>query len=194
MRDAGIDDGDRLIVDRSVRPRHGDIVVAVVSGELTVKRFYQRGGVVKLLAANPTFPDIRPRDGKVLEMGRSDVLHQGVVVKTSRPVALIDGNSFYCSCERVCRPALVGKQLIFVSNNDGCSIARTAAANALGIKMGQPWFEIRHLERDAGLVALSTNFELYSDVSDRTMAIIGQSGPTSIFTASTSRFCSSTAS
>lgn len=68
MRDAGIDDGDRLIVDRAVRPRHGDIVLAVVDGELTVKRLYQRGGVVKLLAANPTFPDIRPRDGNVLEI------------------------------------------------------------------------------------------------------------------------------
>lgn len=110
-------------------------------------------------------------------MGRGDVLHQGVAVKTSRPVALIDGNSFYCSCERVFRPALVGRPLIVLSNNDGCAIARTAEAKALGIKMGQPWFEIRHLEHDAGLVALSANFELYADISDRMMAIIGQFGP-----------------
>lgn len=98
-------------------------------------------------------------------------------MKTSRPVALIDGNSFYCSCERVFRPALVGRPLIVLSNNDGCAIARTAEAKALGIKMGQPWFEIRHLEHDAGLVALSANFELYADISDRMMAIIGQFGP-----------------
>ncbi|MGY6257320.1 Y-family DNA polymerase [Paraburkholderia caledonica] len=94
-----------------------------------------------------------------------------------RPVALIDGNSFYCSCERVFRPALLGRPLVVLSNNDGCAIARTAEAKALGIKMGQPWFEIRRLEREAGLVALSANFELYADMSDRMMAVIGQFGP-----------------
>ncbi|WP_321966970.1 LexA family protein [Burkholderia cepacia] len=68
MRDAGIDDGDRLLVDRAVRPRHGDVVVAIVDGELTVKRLYQRGGVVKLVAANPTYPEIRLREGQEVEV------------------------------------------------------------------------------------------------------------------------------
>lgn len=68
MRDAGIDDGDRLLVDRAVRPCHGDVVVAILDGELTVKRLYQRGGVVKLVAANPTYPEIRLRDGSELEI------------------------------------------------------------------------------------------------------------------------------
>jgi DNA polymerase V len=68
MRDAGIEDGDRLIVDRAARPQHGDIVVAVVDGELTVKRLYKRGGTVKLEAANPTFPEIRPRGATELEI------------------------------------------------------------------------------------------------------------------------------
>lgn len=94
-----------------------------------------------------------------------------------RPVALIDGNSFYCSCERVFRPSLNGRPLVVLSNNDGCAIARTAEAKALGIKMGQPWFEIRHLEGEAGLVALSANFELYADMSDRMMSVIAQFGP-----------------
>jgi DNA polymerase V len=68
MRDAGIDDGDRLLVDRAVRPRHGHVVVAIVNGELTVKTLYHRGGVVKLVAANPTYPEIRLRDGSELEI------------------------------------------------------------------------------------------------------------------------------
>ena len=58
MTDAGIDDGDELIVDRAITPEHNRIVVAAVDGELTVKRFYQRDGVVKLLAENPQYPDI----------------------------------------------------------------------------------------------------------------------------------------
>jgi DNA polymerase V len=98
-------------------------------------------------------------------------------VSATRPVALIDGNAFYCSCERVFRPSLNGRPLVVLSNNDGCAIARTAEAKALGIKMGQPWFQIRQLEQDAGLVALSANFELYADMSDRMMTVIAQFGP-----------------
>jgi len=68
MRDAGISDGDRLVVDRAIKPEHGHIVVAVVDGELTVKKLYRRSGVVKLLAANPTFPEIRMRESTDLEI------------------------------------------------------------------------------------------------------------------------------
>ena len=68
----------------------------------------------------------------------------------SRAVALIDGNSFYCSCERVFDPALKRLPVIVLSNNDGCAIARTAEAKALGIRMGDPWFKMRDLcRRDA---------------------------------------------
>ncbi len=98
-------------------------------------------------------------------------------MKPTRPVALIDGNSFYCSCERVFRPALNDRPLIVLSNGDGCAITRTAEAKALGIKTRQPNFEIRHLEASAGLVSLSANFELYADLSDRMMSVIGQFGP-----------------
>ncbi len=86
-------------------------------------------------------------------------------------LALLDGNNFYASCERVFQPRLVGRPVVVLSNNDGCAIARSDEAKALGIKMGAPWFEIRHLEAQAGLVALSANFELYGDMSERMMSL-----------------------
>jgi DNA polymerase V len=93
-------------------------------------------------------------------------------------LALIDASNFYVSCERVFRPSLNGRPVISLSNNDGCAIARSNEAKALGIKMGQPWHEIRHLEEEAGLVALSANFALYGDMSDRMMSIAAGLGPT----------------
>ncbi len=91
--------------------------------------------------------------------------------------ALVDGNNFYVSCERVFRPSLNGRPVIVLSSNDGCAIARSNEAKALGIKMGAPWFEIRHLEEQVGLVALSANFALYGDMSDRMMSIAAGLGP-----------------
>ncbi|MDO5680411.1 MAG: Y-family DNA polymerase [Pelistega sp.] len=91
--------------------------------------------------------------------------------------ALIDGNSFYCSCERVFRPSLKGRPVVVLSNNDGCAIARTDEAKALGIKMGAPWFQIKHLTHTHNLVALSANFPLYGDMSDRMMTILGRYAP-----------------
>jgi DNA polymerase V len=85
--------------------------------------------------------------------------------------ALVDGNNFYVSCERVFRPSLNGLPVVVLSNNDGCAIARSNEAKALGIKMGAPWFQIRHFEESAGLVALSANFSLYGDMSDRMMSL-----------------------
>ena len=68
MREAGIDDGDVVLVDRAVKPCHGHVVVAVVDGEFTVKRLWKRGANLKLQAANPTYPDILPRDGQTVEV------------------------------------------------------------------------------------------------------------------------------
>ena len=68
MMEAGIFDNDLLVVNRALVPRHRHIVVAVVDGDFTVKRLYQLGGRIKLQAANPTFPDIVPRDGQLLEV------------------------------------------------------------------------------------------------------------------------------
>jgi len=86
-------------------------------------------------------------------------------------IALLDGNNFYASCERVFQPRLIGRPLVVLSNNDGCAIARSDEAKALGIKMGAPYFQIRHLEDEAGLIALSANFALYGDMSDRMMTL-----------------------
>lgn len=91
--------------------------------------------------------------------------------------ALVDGNNFYCSCERVFRPDLVGRPLVVLSNNDGCAVARSQEAKDLGIKMGVPFFQIRHLVQEAGLIALSSNYALYADMSARMMAILGQFSP-----------------
>lgn len=92
--------------------------------------------------------------------------------------ALVDGNNFYVSCERVFRPSLEGIPVCVLSANDGCAIARSNEAKALGVRMGQPWHEIRHLEESAGLVALSANFALYGDMSDRVMSLAAGLGPT----------------
>lgn len=91
--------------------------------------------------------------------------------------ALVDGNNFYVSCERVFRPSLNGQPVVVLSNNDGCAIARSNEAKALGIRMGHPWHEIRRLEHTAGLIALSANFALYGDMSDRMMSLAAGLGP-----------------
>ena len=91
--------------------------------------------------------------------------------------ALVDGNNFYVSCERVFRPSLNGCPVVVLSNNDGCAVARSNEAKALGIKMGAPWFKIKHLAESEGLVALSANFALYGDLSDRMMSLAAGLGP-----------------
>ena len=87
----------------------------------------------------------------------------------TRPIALVDCNNFYASCERVFQPVLRGKPVVVLSNNDGCVIARSNEAKALGIEMGAPW----HLNRDkfsgAGVVVKSSNYTLYGDMSARVM-------------------------
>ena len=90
---------------------------------------------------------------------------------------LVDGNNFYVSCERVFRPSLIGKPVIVLSNNDGCAVSRSNEAKALGVKMGQPWFQCRDLEKTDGLIALSSNYALYGDMSNRMMTIAAEYAP-----------------
>jgi len=80
---------------------------------------------------------------------------------------LIDGNNFYASCERIFRPDLRNKPVVVLSNNDGCAIARSNEAKSLGIKMGQPYFQIQHFEKESSLTCFSANFILYGDISNR---------------------------
>ena len=91
--------------------------------------------------------------------------------------ALVDCNNFYASCERVMDPSLNGKPIVVLSNNDGCAIARSNEAKALGIKMGQPYFEWKHLEKAAGVRVFSANFALYGDLSARVMETLQQFSP-----------------
>ncbi|KQT86465.1 Y-family DNA polymerase [Methylobacterium sp. Leaf466] len=95
----------------------------------------------------------------------------------SSAIALIDGNSFYCSCERVFDPKLARVPVIVLSNNDGCAIARTAEAKALGIKMGDPFFKIREQCRRDGVRVFSSNYTLYGDMSARTNAVYRDFAP-----------------
>lgn len=82
-------------------------------------------------------------------------------------ICLVDANCFYVSCERVFQPQLEGKPVIVLSNNDGCAVARSNEAKALGIKMGVPYFEIRQQCEKHGVYAFSSNYTLYGDMSRR---------------------------
>ena len=84
-------------------------------------------------------------------------------------IALVDCNNFYASCEKVFNPKLKNKPVVVLSNNDGCIIARSAEAKALGIKMGEPFFKVEDFLKAKGVHVLSTNFPLYGDMSRRVM-------------------------
>jgi len=91
--------------------------------------------------------------------------------------ALIDCNAFYCSCERICQPELKRVPVVVLSNNDGCIIARTSEAKALGIPMGAPYFKVRDQLRAAGVAVRSSNYTLYADISNRVMRTIADMVP-----------------
>jgi DNA polymerase V len=91
--------------------------------------------------------------------------------------ALIDCNNFYASCERVFRPDLIGKPIVVLSNNDGCVIARSNEAKALGIPMGAPAFENEELFKKHNVHVYSANFALYGDMSQRVMSILSEYSP-----------------
>ena len=94
-----------------------------------------------------------------------------------RSIALIDVNNFYVSCERVFNPKLVGKPVVVLSNNDGCAVARSNEAKALGIPMGAPWFKLKDLAKQHGIIGLSSNYALYADMSNRVMSILRDYSP-----------------
>ena len=91
--------------------------------------------------------------------------------------ALVDCNNFYASCERVFEPKLEGRPIVVLSNNDGCIIARSNEAKALGIKMGVPYFKLKKLITQNGVVVKSSNYPLYGDMSSRVMKVIGEYSP-----------------
>ena len=87
-------------------------------------------------------------------------------------IALVDCNNFYASCERVFNPKTEDKPVIVLSNNDGCVIARSNEAKALGIKMGDPAFKLKNLIKKYNINIFSTNFALYGDLSKRVMNVM----------------------
>ena len=87
-------------------------------------------------------------------------------------IALADCNNFYASCERVFNPALKDKPVVVLSNNDGCIIARSNEAKALGVRMGEPVFKARRIIEENNVNVFSTNFALYGDMSKRVMSLL----------------------
>ncbi len=97
--------------------------------------------------------------------------------QVKRSIALVDVNNFYVSCERVFNPKLHNKPVVVLSNNDGCAVARSNEVKALGIGMGAPWFKFKALARQHGIIAYSSNYALYADMSNRVMSILRQYSP-----------------
>lgn len=91
--------------------------------------------------------------------------------------ALVDCNNFFCSCERVFNPQLRGKPVVVLSNNDGCVIARSNEAKALGIKMGAPYYQVRDFIQEKGVAVFSSNYTLYGDMSRRVMTLLAEYTP-----------------
>lgn len=91
--------------------------------------------------------------------------------------ALVDCNNFYASCEKLFDPRLRDRPLVVLSNNDGCVVARSAEAKALGVPMGAPWFKLRGLAYTARIVACSSNYALYADMSNRVVEVLSAFSP-----------------
>lgn len=91
--------------------------------------------------------------------------------------ALVDCNNFFVSCERVFRPQLEGKAVVVLSNNDGCVVARSNESKAMGIKMGTPFYQVRDMVKAGRLIACSSNYTLYGDLSARVMSILADAVP-----------------
>lgn len=89
-------------------------------------------------------------------------------------IAHVDVNSFFVSAERAFDPTLWNKPVVVLSNNDGCCVARSDEAKDIGIPMGMPWFQARQYGRRYGLLARSSNYELYGDMSARVMQLLGR--------------------
>ncbi|HEY9069670.1 MAG TPA: Y-family DNA polymerase [Candidatus Ozemobacteraceae bacterium] len=94
-----------------------------------------------------------------------------------RAIALIDANNFYVSCERVFRPDLENRPVVVLSNNDGCVVSRSAEAKAAGVPMGAPWHQQAVLAREHDIIALSSNYALYADMSNRFMRLLARFSP-----------------
>lgn len=112
--------------------------------------------------------------GQLCDQG---ALRLGSHLKVPGMYALIDGNSFYASCERVFRPDLQNHPVVVLSNNDGCIVTITREAKALGLKRGTPLFQLQDIVRRHKVAVFSSNYELYGDMSARMMKTIASLTP-----------------
>lgn len=115
-------------------------------------------------------------------MGRGDgrraqVPRVAMADPTIQVFALVDVNNMYVSCERAFNPRLRDRPVVVLSNNDGCAVARSNEVKALGVKMGTPWFQLKDLARQHGIIGLSSNYTLYGDMSNRIMTILRSYSP-----------------
>ena len=102
--------------------------------------------------------------------GRGSALYP--LAMSAPQFALVDVNNFYVSCERVFQPRFEGVPMVVLSNNDGCAVARSQEVKALGVPMGTPWFKMKDLARKHGILALSSNYTLYGDMSHRVVTVL----------------------
>ena len=177
MTGAGIFPGDIAVVDRAREPVNGNVVLALLDGAFTVKRYRIKGR--RGVAASRKSRLSRHADGGRPELrgvGRHQAQHPHAVT-VGGPIALVDCNNFYVSCERVFQPELRGKPVVVLSNNDGCVIARSNEAKALGIAMGAPWHLHRKQFEAAGVIVRSSNYTLYGDMSSRVMQVLSSFTP-----------------
>ncbi|MDX8386327.1 MAG: Y-family DNA polymerase [Gallionella sp.] len=92
-------------------------------------------------------------------------------------LALVDVNNFFVSAERVFNPKLEGVPVVVLSNNDGCVVSRSAEVKALGVPMAEPWFKLKDIAHKHGIIALSSNYALYADISNRVMSVLSDFSP-----------------
>jgi len=94
-----------------------------------------------------------------------------------KAIALVDCNNFYVSCERLFQPHLENKPVVVLSSNDGCVVSRSKEVKDLGIKMALPWFQMKDIAKQHGIIAFSSNYTLYADLSNRVMSLLSQFSP-----------------
>ncbi len=110
------------------------------------------------IIAHPESVSKAPNSAKLNNPGYR---YKPAVMRRMQEIAHVDVNCFYASAERAFNPSLEGKPVIVLSNNDGRAVTRSPEAKRLGIAMGDPWFKLRPRAKEWGLVALSSNYELY---------------------------------
>ena len=180
MTGAGLFPGDIAVVDRSVTPINGLHRAGAAGWRIHRSSATGRATARSVLQAeNPPFADIEVTAERAFEVWGVVTSIDPHAVAMTAPVALVDCNNFYVSCERVFQPELRGKPVVVLSNNDGCVIARSNEAKALGIAMGEAWHICKKRVDTEGVIVRSSNYTLYGDMSARVMRVAGRLHPRS---------------